>query len=660
MIRQKIFQNMTIRQQLNFLALFPTGLALLAACCLLSLSAKQQFEKSMKVELESLTAVIGQAAEASILFNDSTSAQRFLDALTAKENIVSASINSTDGTLLASYKGNSIIVKDLEKNLADDQNLNSSSDITSCGLKFCQTSKEIKDGQNVLGRITIISDLSGLELQLKDNAKVLVWSIFLAFLVALSVAYGLRGLISHPLLKIASLVGRVSKSHDYSLRLPIVFDNKGRNEISTVISGLNQMLDQIERRDLEIVAARHQADQASKAKSEFVANTSHEIRTPINNIIGFTEILAETVKTPEETRYIDLIKISAESLLTIINDILDLSKIEAGKLELDPISCNLGIYLQRIIAPLQVQAEKKGLSFSFSIDAQVPKNLLVDANRLGQVVINFINNAIKFTDSSGAVSLSLTTQELGSNAATIVVAVSDTGIGIPLESQARIFEAFRQADASTTRKFGGTGLGLAISKSIIQLMGGTVEMKSSPGKGSRFSFIVSLPLAESEEQLRLKVPPNPADRIQKLAQLPATKIESNKIPLARILVVEDNALSREIALHRLSKAQFDVTVAKNGLEAVERFSEERFDLVLMDCQMPEMDGFEATRLIRKIDKERGNRTMIVALTAHAMDGYKDTCIQAGMDDYLDKPIDEKRLLDFILQFSLNNSSGTKG
>jgi len=162
MIRQKIFQNMTIRQQLNFLALFPTGLALLAACCLLSLSAKQQFEKSMKVELESLTAVIGQAAEASILFNDSTSAQRFLDALTAKENIVSASINSTDGTLLASYKGNSIIVKDLEKNLADDQNLNSSSDITSCGLKFCQTSKEIKDGQNVLGRITIVSDLSGL------------------------------------------------------------------------------------------------------------------------------------------------------------------------------------------------------------------------------------------------------------------------------------------------------------------------------------------------------------------------------------------------------------------------------------------------------------------------------------------------------------------
>jgi signal transduction histidine kinase/ActR/RegA family two-component response regulator len=628
-----LFNSFTLRTQLNFLALFPALLALLVAAVALNQTTRSQFEDSMKSELQSLTAVIGQAAEASLLFHDGESAERFLESLSAKPSIISARVIANDGSVLAEYRNNRASPEIGREPIF-------------CGEEYCYATGEIVSGGEKLGWVTVASDLSQFHSQLAENLRTLLFSVMFAFLIALTVAYSLKRVIASPLVRIAELVKKVSSRHDYSLRIPIVALKHNRNEISALVNGINQMLDRIEKRDAELVQAREAANQANRAKSEFVANTSHEIRTPINNIIGFTEMLAETVREPVERRYIDLIKISAESLLSVINDILDLSKIEAGRMELHPVLCNFREYLERVCAPLEVQAKAKGLTLAINLDAKLPAEILVDEKRLGQVVINFVNNAIKFTDSPGVVSIDLRVEDISEERVSFTVSVADTGVGISKEAQKRIFEAFCQADPSTTRKYGGTGLGLSISRSIINLMGGEIELESAPGKGSRFSFSITVPLGSSVAAQAVRIESSPAAR-------PLSLGKRTGMYLARVLVVEDNALSREIAVHRLNKANFDVVTAENGREAVERYSREHFDLILMDCQMPEMDGFQATEQIRQLERSRPSRTMIVALTAHAMEGYKDVCLQAGMDSYLNKPINERELTDFILRFSSN-------
>lgn len=629
-------KNWSIRTKLAFLALFTAALALAVAFFGITVSARRQFTTSMTLELQSLAEVVGQVAEPAIVFRDQESAQRLLSALKAKENIVAAVIADVDGTVLASYKR--------AQHGIPTTNPDFSQSGTRCGTSLCHTTLHIKNDTGTMGFVHIVSDLSELNQQLAENARVMVGTLFLSLIVALTVAYLLQRVISRPLITLASLATRVSENNDYSLRVDDREYGTSQNEIGTLVRGLNYMLNQIEQQDFELRRARDEAQLANEAKSAFVANTSHEIRTPINNIIGFTEMLAESITSPSDARYIALIKSSAESLLGVINDILDISKMEAGHLELDPVPKDLKEDVSRIIAPLAEQAKNKGLEFDLQIDSTLPSTVYIDGIRFGQVLINLVNNAIKFTPCPGSVSVLLQVLTLSQQHVDIKVSVQDSGVGIPPQARAKIFEPFKQVDASTTRKFGGTGLGLAICQHIVGKMGGQIEVDSIVGEGSCFSFILRLATtAKSIEAEDTTLAPE--------------KPKDSSFEWFKVLVVEDNPLSREIAVHRLKKAGLDVAIAESGPEAIKLSTNCNFNLILMDCQMPDMDGFEATAGVRKVDADLGRYTPIVAFTAHAIEGYRDICINAGMDDYITKPITEADLVRFVRKFAQRSNIG---
>lgn len=386
------------------------------------------------------------------------------------------------------------------------------------------------------------------------------------------------------------------------------------------------------KRELEI--ARDMAEESSRTKSEFLANMSHEIRTPINGITGMIDLLKTTSLTTGQEEYADIMLSSARTLLTLINDILDFSKIEAGELQFESISFNLSKNLHNIIKILQPKSEEKQLYLKYHIDEKIPEDLTGDPTRLNQVVLNLSSNAIKFTN-EGGVSISARLKSSSRDSVTILFEVADTGIGISLYNMNKLFKTFSQVDASTTREHGGTGLGLVISKKLTEMMGGEIGVESEVGKGSRFWFTCKLK--------------RPARTVEETDRSYTSGLSQNGIKKFKILVAEDNPVNIKVVQHFLNQMGQEVEFAENGIVAVDKYKTGKYDLILMDINMPEMDGYEATRIIREIETNNGKKKKIkiIAMTANAMTGDREKCVDAGMDDYLPKPFrpnDIKRIL----------------
>jgi len=417
-----------------------------------------------------------------------------------------------------------------------------------------------------------------------------------------------------------------------------VFDENG--QVIRVL-GTSQDITEQRRTERKLHAAKTDAEAANRAKSEFLANMSHEIRTPMNGILGMTELVLESSLTEEQRSYLKMVNDSGKALLGLISDILDFSKIEAGKLELEAINFNLRESLAHMLKPLVFRAGQKQLELLTEVAPEVPEQLVGDPLRLRQILINFADNAIKFTQ-RGSVTVKVTAEAAGEGEQCLHFAVTDTGIGIPDEKQALIFEAFAQVDGSTTRNYGGTGLGLAIASQLIEQMRGKVWIESKVGEGTTFHFTACFGVASQSSSLSSSSSISPTDSRTK-----DEEEDEHEGRGLRILLAEDNVINRALADAILTRQGHTLVHAKNGCEAVTAAKTDAFDAILMDVQMPEMDGFEATRLIREIEEPLGRHTSIVAMTAHAMTGDRERCLAAGMDDYISKPLDKSELLALL-------------
>ncbi len=685
---KQLFRTLSIKNKLMAIMLLTSATTVLFVTMAFLVNELVTLRMGIRQQLDIIADIIGKNSAAAVAFHDPQSARETLAGLSAKEYILGAFIVTNDNKVFADYI--SPRVKSLHgKPVFDTKSVLTKLEHDSTVLADLdgtfETVAPIVVNDQMLGKIVIQSDAAELYTQMRWIFIIVPLVLVGAFTVAFFISRGLRNIISGPILNLSEVMKRVTLEHNYSLQA----ESESEDETGALINGFNEMLERIRERDEQLefaneqlenmVAlrteelsdtnislrqaldeankAREDADAANMAKSQFLANMSHEIRTPMNGVLGMTELLLAGQLSDKQRRYAESVYLSAESLLNVINDILDFSKIEAGRLELENVTFNIREIISESMDLFHLKTRKKGVLLSISVGENVPQLLIGDPTRLRQVLLNLVGNSVKFTE-RGEISVSVSCIEESQNRFLISFEVRDTGIGIPHAALNQIFDCFTQADGSTNRKYGGTGLGLSIVKQLVEMMGGGISVESAHGKGSVFRFTVRMEKA-IEEQAGDLVTAFSSTVVDDLPGFPdappttpspAAASATGWTGSGHILVAEDNEVNQEICRAILECLGCTSDIAANGREAVEATRRRAYDLVFMDCQMPEMDGIEATRIIRENEKEKGFHTTIIALTAHAMEGYRDYCVKQGMDDYLSKPFTMEAMREVLVRW----------